>query len=97
MQLLEYQAKKLLKNAGVAVPHGIVASDTTDVNIDQLSFPVVIKSQVPIGGRGKLGGVKIVKSADDFSATFSEVKTLGIKGYTPDTLLVEEALSIADG
>lgn len=94
MQLLEFQAKSLLASSGVPVPVGVVAKEPSEIQLDTLVFPVVIKSQVPIGGRGKLGGIKIVKTPDAFPATFSEVKTLEIKGYTPETLLIEEALDI---
>lgn len=94
MQLLEHQAKKLLQDAGVAIPSGILAQTESDVDPYDLIFPVVIKSQVPIGGRGKLGGVRVVKSIDDFSATFSEVKALEIKGYVPESLLIEDAIDI---
>jgi succinyl-CoA synthetase beta subunit len=92
MQLLEYQAKSLLSKSGISVPHSTVARQLSDVNVAELSYPVVIKSQVPIGGRGKLGGVKLITNSDDFSATFTEVKTLEINGYTPESLLVEEAI-----
>ena len=94
MQLLEYQAKQLLRNSGVPVPESVVMQTVSDANLSELSFPVVVKSQVPVGGRGKLGGVKLVASSDEFSSTFSEVKTLEIKGYTPGHILVEEALDI---
>ncbi len=94
MQLLEYQAKKLIEKAGVRIPSGRVATNVSDVDVSSLTFPIVIKSQVPIGGRGKLGGVKLVTSADDFPATFSEVKALEIKGYVPESLLIEEAIDI---
>jgi succinyl-CoA synthetase alpha subunit len=94
MQLLEFQAKDILRSTGITVPFGTVIESLEDNLLDSLSFPVVIKSQVPVGGRGKLGGVKLVKHADEFSATFSEVKALEIKGYMPSHILVEEALSI---
>jgi succinyl-CoA synthetase alpha subunit len=94
MQLLEFQAKELLQLAGVMVPDAEVAQSISDITIDDLSFPVVVKSQVPVGGRGKLGGVKLVKHADEFPATFSEVKALEIKGYSPSHILVEAALEI---
>lgn len=94
MQLLEFQAKELLQSAGVTIPDAYVARSISDINVDDLSFPAVVKSQVPVGGRGKLGGVKLVKHTDEFSATFTEVKALEIKGYTPSYILVEQALDI---
>jgi succinyl-CoA synthetase beta subunit len=94
MQLLEFQAKSLLSTAGIPVPQSVVGTSVDSVEINLLDFPVVIKSQVPVGGRGKLGGVKLVNNSDDFSATFTEVKKLEIKGYTPSHILIEQALDI---
>lgn len=94
MQLLEHQAKSLLSASGIVVPDNQLGHNLSDIDANSLTYPVVIKSQVPIGGRGKLGGVKVVRSSDDFSATFSEVKTLEIKGYIPESILVEQAIDI---
>ncbi len=94
MQLLEHQAKDLLKKVGVSVPQGILGQSLSDIDTAVLSFPVVVKSQVPIGGRGKLGGVRLVTTNDDFSTAFIEVKTLEIKGYVPESILIEEAIDI---
>lgn len=88
MKLLEYEAKHILKTAAIAVPHSYIVSDTSEF------LPAVIKSQVPIGGRGKAGGIKIVKTADEFTSVTKEINELSIKGFTPKTLLAEELLSI---
>ena len=71
MNIHEYQAKALLAKYGVAVPDGGVAYTPQEaVNIaKQLGGPVwVVKAQIHAGGRGKGGGVKIVKSIDDVEA-----------------------------
>lgn len=94
MQLLEYQAKELLKRSGISVPDSTVVQAGSSCNPEELSYPVVLKSQVPIGGRGKLGGIRLVTSADEFLATFPEVKALEIKGYKPEAILVEQAIQI---
>ena len=58
MILLEYEAKGLMKQNGIPVDTGILYTAGNQPE----SYPVVIKSQVPVGGRGKLGGVKIAKN-----------------------------------
>lgn len=92
MNLLEYEAKRLLTEAKVPVPKGqLVQRGATAA----LTVPVVLKSQVPIGGRGKLGGIQIVDDADALSATIDDLFDLSIKGFTPLVLLAEEKLTIA--
>ena len=71
MNLHEYQAKQLLRDAGIATPTGVVISDLTEVApaLQQLgSAPWIIKAQIHAGGRGKAGGVARVESADDANA-----------------------------
>ena len=91
MKLLEYEAKLLLKNARIPVPMSIVISKN---NVQKTNFPIVLKSQVPTGGRGKLGGVKAVESVDKLDKTIDTLFKLPIKGYLPSKLLAEEKLDI---
>jgi succinyl-CoA synthetase beta subunit len=68
MNIHEYQAKAILREFGVAVPHGIAAFNATDAEkaANELGGPVwVVKAQIHAGGRGKAGGVKVVKSVAD--------------------------------
>ena len=65
MNIHEYQAKAILRDFGVPVPHGIAAFTTADAEkaANELGGPVwVVKAQIHAGGRGKAGGVKVVKS-----------------------------------
>ncbi|MGH7854446.1 MAG: ATP-grasp domain-containing protein, partial [Candidatus Binatia bacterium] len=67
MNIHEFQAKEILKRFGVSVPRGIVVSTPEEAKkaADELGGGVcVVKAQIHAGGRGKGGGVKIVKSAD---------------------------------
>lgn len=88
MKLLEYEAKQILKSASIPVPRSYIAASSA------VFLPAVIKSQVPIGGRGKSGGVRVVKTNDEFSAISKQIKNLSIKGFLPTTLLAEELLTI---
>ena len=104
MKIHEYQAKAILAKFGVPVPHGEAAftKDEARAAAERLGTPVVVvKAQIHAGGRGKAGGVKIAKSADE-AASFAE-RMLGMKLVTPQTgpegrivrrLLVEEGLDI---
>ncbi len=60
----------------------------------KIGFPVVIKAQVLVGGRGKAGGVKVVTNEKDFIGEFNRIKNLNIKGYTVERLLVVRAIDI---
>lgn len=94
MLLLEYQAKDLLRRAQLPIPQGIVIHSPEELNPDDATFPIVIKSQVPVGGRGKAGGIKIAQAVDDFSHSYNEMWSRAIKGHMPSALLLEQALEI---
>jgi len=104
MKIHEYQAKGLLAKFGVPVPRGHAVFDKEGARVaaEQLGTKVVVvKAQIHAGGRGKAGGVKLGKSAEE-AASLAE-KMLGMKLVTPQTgeegrivrrLLVEEGLDI---
>ena len=92
MRLLEYEAKKLLSACGMPIPRGKVFA----INESQtIAAPIVLKSQVPIGGRGKLGGVQIVRRQSAIESTARKMFNLEIKGFLPSKLLAEEILDIS--
>jgi succinyl-CoA synthetase beta subunit len=91
MKLLEYEAKTILRYANVPVPKAQVI---TREYTPELILPVVLKSQVPIGGRGKLGGVVIVEDPNEVTSTIDRLFDLDIRGYLPNALLAEEKLAI---
>ncbi len=102
MKIHEYQAKQLLKQYGVPVPQGQVASNPDEVRevAKTLGRKVVIKGQVHSGGRGKAGAVKIAKDANEAEAIGKDLigKTLFFAQANSDLkinrLLVEEAVDI---
>jgi len=96
MKIHEYQAVDLFRKAGIPVRDGEVASDaSTALGIAQnMGYPVVLKAQVLVGGRGKAGGVKLVSNPQDLPAVFNQIKALNIKGYTVDKILVAKAIDI---
>ncbi len=91
MKLLEYEAKSILRQAGLLVPTSTIIKKNAAITA---SLPCVLKSQVPVGGRGKLGGIKVAESAADFKQIVDELFNLPIKGYLPSKILAEEKLAI---
>jgi succinyl-CoA synthetase beta subunit len=104
MKIHEYQAKAILAKFGVPVPRGEAVFQTEDARAvaQRLGTPVVVvKAQIHAGGRGKAGGVKLARSADE--AQSHAEKIMGMKLVTPQTgeegrivrrLLIEEGLDI---
>ena len=89
MKLLEYESKTLLANSHIPIPRGALVSDASNLNL-----PVVLKSQVPTGGRGKVGGIVIVEEKGQLQPIINKILNLEICGFKPKTILAEEKLSI---
>jgi succinyl-CoA synthetase beta subunit len=103
MKIHEYQAKALLSKYGVAVPRGEVATSIHEAVEagKRLGLPAVVKAQIHAGGRGKGGGVKLARTADDLEAAARNILGMvlvthqtGPEGRIVKTLLVEEGLRI---
>ena len=104
MKIHEYQAKEILRRYGVATPRGRVAADAAEARAiaEEFGGRAVVKAQIHAGGRGKGGGVKLAKSADE--AERAAARILGMQLVTPQTgpegqtvrrVLVEEAVDVA--
>jgi succinyl-CoA synthetase beta subunit len=98
MDLLEYQGKRLFRKHGVPVPEGAHADSVADAvkAAEALGFPVVIKAQVQIGGRGKAGGIKLSRDRDEAERHAEAILGMDIRGFTVHELYVERASSIAE-
>ncbi len=95
MKLLEYQAKEVLSSLGIAIPPGRVARtpDEAAAACAELGH-VAVKAQVPVGGRGKAGGIKLVKSPDEARAAAAQIIGMDIKGFKVPLVYCESALEI---
>ncbi len=93
MDLMEYQAKELFAKHGVATTLGVVVETAEDAKAaaEQIGGVTVIKAQVKAGGRGKAGGVKIAKTADEAYEYASNILGMEIKGLTVNRVLVTPA------
>jgi succinyl-CoA synthetase beta subunit len=97
MDLLEYQGKQLFARHGVPVPSGQPARTVEDAvaAAEAIGYPCVIKAQVQIGGRGKLGGIKIAQDRAEAETHARAILGMDIRGLTVHELWVESASQIA--
>ncbi|MDQ2923647.1 MAG: ADP-forming succinate--CoA ligase subunit beta [Candidatus Dormibacteraeota bacterium] len=95
MKLLEYQAKEVLASLGIAIPPGKIARtpDEAAAACSELG-PVAVKAQVPVGGRGKAGGIKLAKTPEEARAAAGQIIGMDIKGFKVPLVYCESALEI---
>jgi succinyl-CoA synthetase beta subunit len=95
LKLLEYQAKELLASLGIAIPPGKVAR-TPDEAATACSAlgPVAVKAQVPVGGRGKAGGIKLANTPEEAREAAQKIIGMEIKGFKVPLVYCEAALEI---
>ena len=92
MKLFEYRGKQLFQSYGIETPNGQLVESEKDLS--KLKFPYVLKAQVPIGGRGKAGGIKTTDNLKDATEKFSQIFGMDIKGYIVRKVLAEEKVDI---
>ncbi|MBA7567320.1 Succinate--CoA ligase [GDP-forming] subunit beta [subsurface metagenome] len=96
MRLHEYEAKEIFSKHGITIQQGGLAKtskEAKNIAID-LGKPVVIKSQVLVGGRGKAGGIRIVEDLNEVEIVADKVLKTEIKGYKSEGVLVLEKVKI---
>jgi succinyl-CoA synthetase beta subunit len=89
MDLLEYQAKDLFRAVGIPVLPSQRVNHTKDIKSLTIPYPIVLKSQVYMGGRGRVGGVRFVENTIDAIAAAQAIFNLSIMGEYPSALLAE--------
>ena len=96
MRLLEYQAKELFKEYGIRTPNSISSKDIEKGRNDakELGYPFVIKAQVPVGGRGKAGGIQKCTNDDEFELKYPQILDMTIKGEKTRAILLEKMADI---
>jgi succinyl-CoA synthetase beta subunit len=97
VDLFEYQGKQYFARFGIPVSAGGVAEtvDEAVAQADAAGYPVVVKAQVQVGGRGKAGGIKLANDADEARTHASAILGMDIKGHVVKRLWVEHASDIA--
>ena len=96
MDLLEYQGKQLFARHAIPVPDGRPARtvDEAVAAADAIGYPCVVKAQVKIGGRGKLGGIKVAQDVEEARTHAEAILGMDIKGFTVHEVWVEGASQI---
>ncbi len=97
MDLFEYQGKQYFARYGISVSPGDIA-DTVDQAVEvaeRIGYPVVVKAQVKVGGRGKAGGVKLAHDIDEVRLHAGNILGLDIKGHVVHRLWIERSSDIA--
>ena len=97
MNLFEYQGKRLYQDFSIPTPKSIFVSSISEITDNHgLTYPVVVKAQVQVGGRGKAGGIKVAKDFDELAKFSGEILGMDIKGHIVESLLLEEASNILE-
>jgi succinyl-CoA synthetase beta subunit len=98
VDLFEYQGKQLFARYGIPVSAGEPV-DTVDDAVaaaERVGYPVVVKAQVQVGGRGKAGGIKLATDADDVRTHAGNILGMDIKGHVVRRVWIEHASDIAE-
>jgi succinyl-CoA synthetase beta subunit len=103
MKIHEHQAKEILRRYGVRTPKGTVAATPAKAegaakrlhDKEGVGFPMVVKAQVLVGGRGKAGGVKLAHSLEEVRARAKDILKMDIKGEIVKKVLIEQGIDIA--
>ncbi|HET9728364.1 MAG TPA: ADP-forming succinate--CoA ligase subunit beta [Acidimicrobiia bacterium] len=98
MDLFEYQGKQLFARYGIPVSPGEVATtvDEAVAAAERVGFPVVVKAQVQVGGRGKAGGIKLASDEADVRTHATAILGMDIKGHVVKRVWIEHASDIAE-
>jgi succinyl-CoA synthetase beta subunit len=98
VDLFEYQGKQLFARYGIPVSAGDVAENVDEAvkAADAAGYPVVVKAQVQVGGRGKAGGIKLAENADEVRTHAGNILGMDIKGHVVHRIWVEHASDISE-
>jgi succinyl-CoA synthetase beta subunit len=98
MDLMEYKARALYQTFAIPTTSSITIQNMDELaaGIDLLSFPMVIKAQVPVGGRGKVGGIQFAENTTQLYDQCQKILGMDIKGYAVEKLLIAEKAEIAE-
>lgn len=101
MNLYEYQGKKLFQKYAIPTTSGIIIDKSKENDYiflqelaNSLNFPVILKAQVKVGGRGKAGGIRVANSIDEFIKNVKEIFAMEIKGIKVNKILVDQFIKI---
>ena len=93
MRLLEHEAKEILRRYQVPLPSGYLVESAAE--LQDMEGPVMLKAQIPLGGRFKSGGIVEARSLEEAKRETHRLLTHPTRGYTPGRILVEEKIEVA--
>ena len=98
MDLFEYQGKQFFARYGIPVSDGeaVTVVDDAVAAAERVGYPVVVKAQVQVGGRGKAGGIKLASNAAETREYAANIIGMDIKGHTVEVVWIEHASDIAE-
>ena len=98
MDLYEYQGKQFFAEYDIPVSPGeaVTTVDEAVAAADRIGYPVVVKAQVQVGGRGKAGGIKLANNTEEAREHASNILGMDIKGHTVEVVWIEQASDIAE-
>jgi succinyl-CoA synthetase beta subunit len=98
VDLYEYQGKQFFARFGIPVSAGDATSDVDEAVAiaERVGYPVVVKAQVQVGGRGKAGGIKLANDADEVRLHAGNILGMDIKGHLVEIIWIERASDIAE-
>jgi succinyl-CoA synthetase beta subunit len=98
VDLFEYQGKQYFARYGIPVSPGRAVSTVDDAvaAADEIGYPVVVKAQVRVGGRGKAGGIKLASDAGEARTHAGNILGMDIKGHVVEVVWIEQASDIAE-
>ncbi|WP_117594964.1 ADP-forming succinate--CoA ligase subunit beta [Haloprofundus halophilus] len=98
MKLHEYQAKDIFADAGIPIPESQLATNVDEAvsAAEEIGYPVAIKAQVHVGGRGKAGGIKLASDAEEAREYADDILGMDLKGYTVEQVLVEAGVDFTN-
>ncbi|HEX2022537.1 MAG TPA: ADP-forming succinate--CoA ligase subunit beta [Candidatus Thermoplasmatota archaeon] len=97
MKLYEYQGRQVFERFGIPTPSGVVVSSMDELEKvkDRLQYPLVVKAQVLVGGRGKAGGIQFADSWEEAKTKTRQVLGMDIKGLTVEKVFLVQKLDFA--
>jgi succinyl-CoA synthetase beta subunit len=98
MKLHEYQAKQVFADAGIPTPASTLAVTVEDAvaAAEEIGYPVAIKAQVQVGGRGKAGGIELADNEEEARQYADRILGMDLKGIHVDRVLVEQAVDFVN-
>ena len=94
MKLYEFEGKSLFQKAGIPIPNGDIAASKSEASsvANRIGYPVVVKSQILSGGRGKAGGIQFAYTESELLDVAGRLLQIDIAGEKVEKLLIEQKI-----